>query len=172
MSANGLSPKPPRSIGGGKYGSRPHSIQRNAIDDLSSIGPPSYVGGGSRAEQSALDHIRRMRRNVPSQQNSRMSHDLSHDYLSAMPISSNRPQVVNSKIENYKRIKQEEAEARALLMAPVGRALEPPAVYRVRNSELSNHRRHQSLVAGGDRKYKPSDNAMAQYAPLNQRSHN
>lgn len=34
-----------------------------------------------------------------------MSHDLSQDYLSAMPISSNRPQVNNSKIENYKRIK-------------------------------------------------------------------
>ena len=53
-------------------------------------------------------------------------------------------------------------------MAPVGRALEPQN-YRVRNSELSSHRRHQSLIAG-DRKYKPSDNAMAQYAPLNQRS--
>ena len=99
---------------------------------MSSAGgaPSSYLGGGSRAEQSALDHIRRMRRNMPSQQNSRMSHDLSHDYLSAMPIqqsgSNNRPPMINnSKIENYKRIKQEEAAARALLMAPVGRALQP-----------------------------------------------
>lgn len=101
------------------------------MDEMSSAGgaPSSYLGGGSRAEQSALDHIRRMRRNMPSQQNSRMSHDLSHDYLSAMPIQqsgSNRPPMINnSKIENYKRIKQEEAAARALLMAPVGRALQP-----------------------------------------------
>ena len=95
-----------------------------------------------------------------------MSRDLSHDYLSAMPpISSNRPQPINnSKIENYKRIKQEEAAARALLMAPVGRALEPSA-HGIRNSELSGHRRHQSLIA--ENKYKPSANAMAQYAPLN-----
>ena len=99
------------------------------MDEMSSAGgaPSSYLGGGSRAEQSALDHIRRMRRNMPSQQNSRMSHDLSHDYLSAMPIAAgnNRPPINSSKIENYKRIKQEEAAARALLMAPVGRALEP-----------------------------------------------
>ena len=50
-----------------KYGigSRPTSIQRSQIDDLSSLNAPSY-NGGTRADQSALDHIRRIRRNVPS----------------------------------------------------------------------------------------------------------
>jgi hypothetical protein len=39
---------------------------------------------------------------------------MSQDYLSAMPIG--QPSTNNSKIENYKRIKQEEAAARAQLM--------------------------------------------------------
>lgn len=83
-------------------------------DDTNSLAP-SYNAANTRADQSALDHIRRIRRNMPSQQNSRMSRDLSRDYLSAVPGSSGNNQ---SKIENYKRIKQEEAAARAQLMAP------------------------------------------------------
>ena len=48
-----------------------------------------------------------------------MSRDLSRDYLSAIPVSgANHSGSNNSKIENYKRIKQEEAAARAQLMAP------------------------------------------------------
>lgn len=47
--------------------SRPRSISRQA-DDVTSLAP-SYNGGGSRADQSALEHIRRIRRNMPSQQN-------------------------------------------------------------------------------------------------------
>jgi len=54
---------------------------------------------------------------MPSQQNSRMSHDFSYDYLSAKAAGQghqvNGSSSNNSKIENYKRIKQEEAAARA-----------------------------------------------------------
>ena len=47
--------------------SRPQSIQqRNAsLENLKDIEAPSYRGG-SRADQSALEHIRRIRRNLPS----------------------------------------------------------------------------------------------------------
>ena len=90
--------------------SRPRSIQRNLLSDdgSSAITQPSY-GGGARADQSALDHIRRIRRNMPSQQHSRMQRDLSYDYISAVGVSrgSNNGALSsnNSKIENYKRIK-------------------------------------------------------------------
>ena len=132
--------------------------------------------GGSRADHSALEHIRRIRRNMPSQQNSRMQRDLSHDYLSAIPvgqglrsnISSSNVSNNVSKIENYKRIKQEEAAARALLMAPAARAIEPTSAHKARNygSELGNlsvHKRNPSHIGY---KYKPSENALAAYSPL------
>lgn len=86
------------------YGSRPHSNQRNPAEDLISMAP-SYNAGGTRADQSALEHIRRIRRNMPSQQASRMSHDLSRDYLSAVPSNGGGAANNSSKIENYKRIK-------------------------------------------------------------------
>ena len=48
---------------------------------------------------------------MPSQQNQRASRDdsLGNNYLSHLPTNG----VNQSKIENYKRIKQEEAQARA-----------------------------------------------------------
>jgi hypothetical protein len=52
-----------------------------------------------------------------------MSRDLSHDYISAA-LPSYQPSINSSKIENYKRIKQEEAAARAQLMAPSARQIE------------------------------------------------
>lgn len=64
--SEGLSPSPSARK---HYVSRPHSIQRSQQDELRSLQPPSYIngGGGTRADQSALDHIRRIRRNIPSQ---------------------------------------------------------------------------------------------------------
>jgi len=105
---------------------------------------------------------------MPSQQNSRMSHDFSYDYLSAKAAgggggsSSN-----NSKVENYKRIKQEEAAARAQLMAPSSRDSIGSGQKAARNNidlgALAAHRRNPSLL---DRKYKPSENALKAYSPL------
>lgn len=92
-----------------------------------------------------------------------MSRDMSQDYLSALPMG--QPQTNNSKIENYKRIKAEEAAARAqLLMGPIARPLEASGAAKVRNSELGPHKRNPSYLAGG--KYKPSENALASYSPL------
>jgi len=84
------------------YHSRPQSIQRSS-EELGQVQPPSYNAGSSRADQSALDHIRRIRRNMPSQQSSRMMHrELSVDYISSHQLNGNSN---NNKIENYKRIK-------------------------------------------------------------------
>ena len=120
-STQGLSPAPSqRHLNNlrhnNDYSSRPRSIQRS-VEEISSLAP-SYNAGNTRADQSALDHIRRIRRNMPSQQQSRMSRDLSRDYLSAIPVNAGNSGSNSSKIENYKRIKQEEAAARAQLMAP------------------------------------------------------
>jgi ribosomal 50S subunit-associated protein YjgA (DUF615 family) len=91
---------------------------------------------------------------MPSQQNSRQKlTDLSRDYLSAVPVNSGN----NSKVENYKRIKQEEAIARAQLMAPRLEA----AGSGIRHSDLklaAAHRRNPSLLG---QKYKPSEIALA-----------
>lgn len=74
-------------------------------------------GISDRNDQSCLEHIRRIRRNLPSQQNprSRGSEDnmSGGNYLSALPSSG----VNRSKIENYKRIKMEEAQARQQLLS-------------------------------------------------------
>ena len=125
--------------------------------------------GANRADQSALEHIRRIRRNMPSQQNSRAQRDFSYDYLTSVPCGGAQ-QGSNSKIENYKRIKQEEAAARAqLMMGPKARQLlaEPTSAQKGRNGEhlgsLAAHRRNPSHL---DRKYKPSENALNQYSPL------
>lgn len=89
---------------------------------------------------------------MPSQQQAtRMRNDHSRDYLSA--VSTNN----NSKVENYKRIKQEEANARAQLIAPRLEAIGAGKHY----SDLKQaaaHRRNPSLLA---HKYKPSENALA-----------
>ena len=109
---------------------------------------------------------------MPSQQHSRMQRDLSYDYISAVGVSrAGGNQVLqsnnSSKIENYKRIKQEEAQARAQLMAPQARVMgEPLSSQKVRHSELNQiaaHRRNPSLLG---QKYKPSENALASYSPL------
>jgi len=74
-------------------------------------------GISDRNDQSCLEHIRRIRRNLPSQQNprNRPSEDNLNggNYLSALPSSG----VNKSKIENYKRIKLEEAQARQQLLS-------------------------------------------------------
>jgi len=94
-----------------------------------------------------------------------MQKDFSYDYLSAMPLGGQ--QNSNSKIENYKRIKQEEAAARAMLLAP-SRLPEPTSATKIRNSDqlgsIGVHRRHPSSFL--DQRYKPSENALAQYSPL------
>ena len=94
-----------------------------------------------------------------------MSRDFSYDYLTSVPVGGEKGS--NSKIENYKRIKQEEAAARAQLMAPA-RLPEPNSGQKVRNSEqlssLAAHRRHPSSFI--EHKYKPSENALASYSPL------
>lgn len=158
----------PQSKRGNGYHSRPQSIQRNASQDVHQmLQAPSYLGGGARADQSALDHIRRIRRNVPSQQNSRMSHDFSYDYLSAKPVGHGNGSLSNnSKIENYKRIKQEEAAARAQLIAPASRESgsgQKAPRPNIDLGALAAHRRNPSLL---DRKYKPSENALKAYSPL------
>jgi len=89
---------------------RPRSIQREYV---SSVHPPSS-GLGTRADQSALEHIRRIRRNLPSGQNQRLSYD-EKSYLSN--INNKMPERVDKgSVDDYKRIKQEEAAARAMLM--------------------------------------------------------
>ena len=55
-----------------------------------------------------------------------------------------------SKIENYKRIKMEEAEARAILMQP----------------KAENNQYHRRISSNVNSKYKPSANALASYSPL------
>lgn len=95
---------------------RPSSIQRPPMMPLD----PSL----KRNDQSYLEHIRRIRRNLPSQKNSRLSSEESAgrvNYLSNLPTNG----INRSKIENYKRIKQEEAEARAKLLAPLSKDLLP-----------------------------------------------
>lgn len=83
---------------------------------------------------------------MPSQQSNRLSRDYSQDYVSQqMPLPS------QIKVENnYRRIKQEEAAARARLIAP--------------RQEPLSQRRNGSLLESN--KYKPSANAMAQYSPI------
>jgi len=64
-------------------------------------------------------------------------------------------------MENYKRIKQEEAAARAQLLAPSARNMDPVRGSQVNNSEFGGavaHRRNASLLG---QKYKPSEHAMA-----------
>ena len=71
-----------------------------------------------------------------------------HDnYISNVAVNG----INKSKIENYKRIKMEEAEARAVLMQPKAENQQP------------YHRRISSNV---NSKYKPSANALASYSPL------
>ena len=88
-------------------------MHRYSSNDDNSCSGKQYLGNGSRADQSALDHIRRIRRNLPSQQNSRMSNDVGYDYLSNKQAAG--AVMPNN---NYKRNKQEEAAARAMLMVP------------------------------------------------------
>jgi len=85
---------------------RPRSIQR---DYVSGLQPPSS-GLGVRQESSALEHIRRIRRNMPAGSGQRLSYD-EKTYLSNI---ANRPE--RSPVDDYRRIKQEEAAARAMLM--------------------------------------------------------
>ena len=98
-----------------------------------------------------------------------MSHDFSYDYLSAKPVGHGNGSSSNhSKIENYKRIKQEEAAARAQLMAPssrdsAGGSGQKAPRQNIDLGALAAHRRNPSLL---DRKYKPSENAFAAYSPL------
>ena len=100
-----LSPRSQQKQIDGK--ARPRSIQRPQYQPLQ----PISNGISSRNDISCLEHIRRIRRNLPSQQNQRASRDdsLGNNYLSHLPTNG----VNQSKIENYKRIKQEEAQARA-----------------------------------------------------------
>lgn len=65
---------------------------------------------GVRQESSALEHIRRIRRNMPAGSGQRLSYD-EKTYLSNI---ANRPE--RSPVDDYRRIKQEEAAARAMLM--------------------------------------------------------
>lgn len=87
-----LSPAPNRDVAYRNYNNisnqigRQNSISRNpSQDNLSAIINPSYLQqnglqSASRADKSALNHIQRIRRNMPSQQNSRqMSRDVSAD---------------------------------------------------------------------------------------------
>lgn len=85
---------------------RPRSIQR---DYVSALQPPSSGMGHMRADQSALEHIRRIRRNLPSGQNPRLSYD-EKTYLSNIANKEKSP------VDDYRRIKQEEAAARAMLL--------------------------------------------------------
>lgn len=56
---------------------------------------------------------------------------MSQDYLSAVPMG--QPSTNNSKIENYKRIKQEEAAARALLLlGPSAQKIDTSSAAKVR----------------------------------------
>ena len=104
---------------------------------------------------------------MPSQQNSRQVRDElnSKDYLSALPINNN-----SSKVENYKRIKQEEAAARAKLIAPrLEAVVQGLPQYHSDLKKASGHQRNPNLLG---MKYKPSENAFAQYSPLrNELSH-
>merc|ERR1711881_14888 len=84
---------------------RPRSIQR---DYVSSLQPPGS-GLGHRADQSALEHIRRIRRNLPAGSNARLSYD-EKSYLSNIQNKEKSP------VDDYRRFKQEEAAARAMLM--------------------------------------------------------
>lgn len=86
---------------------RPRSIQR---DYVSALQPPSS-GLGLRADQSALDHIRRIRRNLPSNSQQRLSYD-EKTYLSNIQNQNAKP----TPVDDYRRIKQEEAAARAMLL--------------------------------------------------------
>ena len=97
-----------------------------------------------------------------------MLSDLSLDQLPR----NERNQIGGSKVENYKRIKQEEADARAQLLMPSRGALidqsnqaaaafssdskvQQQRAYGIRNSEMSANRR-----------YRPSENALQAYSPL------
>lgn len=74
------------------------------------------------------------------------------------------------KVENYKRIKLEEAAARAQLMnAPSGRGELGSAKKASRHdlNALAAHRRNPSLA---DLRYKPSSNALDAYTPLREGS--
>ena len=79
-------------------------------------------------------------------------------------VSSN-----NCRVENYRRIKIEEAAARAQLMnAPGSRGDLGSAKKAARNmggdlNALAAHRRNPTLL---DHKYKPSEHALAAYSPL------
>lgn len=118
--------------------------------------------GNPRNDNSCLEHIRRIRRNLPSQQ---VSRKISSDenlsakggadhYLSNLPSSN----INRSKIENYKRIKMEEQYARQQLM-------EKPSPSQVQ--EPTSHRRFASnQQAPMPNKYMPSAGALASYSPL------
>lgn len=129
---------------------RPRSIQRQQMQPLQ---PIMSNGISGRNDQSCLEHIRRIRRNLPSQQNPRNRNNddslSGGNYLSALPTHG----VNKSKIENYKRIKMEEQQARQQLISQPGEI----------DSVQPSHRR---MVSNANYKYKPSANALAQYSPL------
>lgn len=116
-----------------KYASRPMSIQRSLAQPPVAYEPPMSRGLSKRNEQSSLDHIRRIRRNLPSSQNMR---PLAEDVVN-LPAKHLEAAGVN--LDHYKRIKQEEAQARAKLLAA----------------------RQENML-----RYRPSNNAMAAYSPL------
>jgi len=66
---------------------------------------------GVRQESSALEHIRRIRRNMPA---ANTGQRLSYDEKTYLSNIANRPE--RSPVDDYRRIKQEEAAARAMLM--------------------------------------------------------
>ena len=116
-----------------KYASRPMSIQRSIAEPPTAYEPPMSRALSKRNEQSSLDHIRRIRRNLPSAQNMR---PLVED---VMNLPNKHLEAAGVNLDHYKRIKQEEAEARAKLIAA----------------------RQENML-----RYRPSNNALAAYSPL------
>lgn len=87
----------------GKYSSRPTSIQHS----LPTYEPPMSRALSRRGEQSSIDHIKRIRRNLPSAQN---MHPLVEE-VANLPARHLEAAGVN--LDQYRRIKQQEQEARA-----------------------------------------------------------
>ena len=105
-----------------------------------------------------------------------MSHDFSYDYLSARPVQkAAAAQILHSnaaKVENYKKIKLEEAAARAQLMNSPGVRSNLSSAQKPRgahmNGDLNSLAAHRRIPSHLDQKYKPSENALAAYSPLRQ----
>jgi len=94
-----------------KYASRTMSIQRSIAEPPTAYEPPMSRALSKRNEQSSLDHIRRIRRNLPSAQNMRPVVE------DVMNLPNKHLEAAGVNLDHYKRIKQEEAEARAKLIA-------------------------------------------------------